>query len=108
LGSALFDDIEAFRSIMDFFHYGEVTLEGYMGDRTYLSTFTRNLTLRITLQGVKIEDKVFINVHRAGQYGYFCKMGDEILGAVRKEALQACSLSRRKVLESFTSSRKAK
>ena len=102
LGSTFFDDIEAFRSIMDYFHYGEETLEGYKGDNTYLVTFTRKVTLRITLQGEKMEDKVYINVHKAGQYGYICKIG-EVPEVVRKEILQACRLSRRKVLELFIS-----
>jgi len=101
LGSAFFDDVEAFRTIMEYLQYGEESLEGYKGDGTYLSTFTRNVTLRITLQGEKVEDKVFINVHRAGQHGYICKIGDEVPEVVRKEILQACRLSRRKVLESL-------
>jgi hypothetical protein len=49
LGSTFFDDIEAFRSIMEYFIYREESLEGYRDDKTYLATFTRSVTLRITL-----------------------------------------------------------
>jgi hypothetical protein len=101
LGSAFFDDIEAFRSIMEYFRYGEESLEGYKSDKTYLTTFYRAMTLRITIQGEKMEDQVFINLYRAGQYGYICGIGDEVPEAVRKEILQACRLSRRKVLDTL-------
>lgn len=69
-----------------------------------MATFNRDFTLRITLQGEKIEDKVFINVHKAGQHRYICKIG-EVPEVVRKEILQACRLSRRKVLESLIAPR---
>lgn len=101
LGGVFFDDIEAFRSIMEYFKYREESLEGYRGDKTYLATFMRSVTLRITLQGEKVQDRVFINVHLSGRHGYYCNMGSEFTEAVRKEILQACRLSRSKVLESF-------
>jgi len=97
-GSTFFEDFEAFRSIMEFYGYEEDAIKGFR-DNDYLTTFSRNIIIRITPQGERIEDEVFVNIYRAGQRGFVCRTMSEVPKAVRKEILQACKLARRNVLE---------
>jgi len=97
-GSTFFGDVEALRSIMEYFGYEEDTLKGFR-DNDYLTTISRNIIVRITLQGERIEDEVFVNIYRAGQRGFVYRTMSEVPEEVRKEILQACRLARRNVLE---------
>ena len=97
-GSTFFEDVEAFRSIMEYFGYEEDALKGFSDDN-YLTTFSRNIIIRITPQGERIEDEVFVNIYRAGQRGFVCRTMSVVPEVVRKEILQACRLARRNVLE---------
>lgn len=96
-GSTFFEEIEAFRSVMEYFGYREGALKGFRDDNTYMTTFTRNIIVRITPQGERVEDEVFVNIYRAGQRGFVCRTTSEVPEAVRKEILQACRLARRNV-----------
>jgi len=91
-GSTFFEDVEAFRSIMEFFGYKEGALKGF-SDNNYLTTFSRNIIVRITPQGERMEDEVFVNIYRVGQRGFVCRTTSEVPEAVRKEIFQACRLA---------------
>jgi len=97
-GSTFFEDVEAFRSIMEYFGYEDDALKG-IRDNNYMTTFSRNMIIRITPQGERIEDEVFVNIYRAGQRGFVCRTTSEVPEAVRVKILQACRLARRNVLE---------
>ncbi len=45
---------------MEYFGYEEDALKG-IRDINYLTTFSRNIIVRITPQGERIEDEVFVN-----------------------------------------------
>ena len=98
-GSIFFEDMEAFRSVMEYFGYEEDALKGLRDDNTYLTTFKRNIIVRITPKGERVEDVTFVHVYRAGQHGFVCRTMSEVPEVVRREILQACRLARKNVLE---------
>jgi len=98
-GGTFFEDMEAFISLMEYFGYKEDALKGFRDDNTYLTTFKRKIIVRITPQGERVEDEVFVNIYRAGQRGFVCRTMSVVPEVVRKEILQACRLARRNVLE---------